>query len=402
MTRAPSSPKTRRVTRSQNRNRCTAAFWDAVCEGTRLRLLDMHGGGGGGDWTTRSSSHDVDRAIVLARRDALANESLRSPPNFVKDQYAPTTHATRARVRNYLSRWGFRARVAGQVPAAAVAKRLAITSGIDFTRIRDHGRLCWNRQFQRLFGRIQILDIGCGTKSWTRWLNHCVHDAWRGQIVIVTIDIEEKMRPDIRKDITKWRQWLRTELKRLGHERTRWHIVSFASECTEFCPLKNKLNKQDEERDLVGATWLAQSGMMMIIELQPLVWFIECSGAGGDALKTQKCMDCPEMRARLVDLTLCNAGADIQKDSSWWTNLPRDIYSVYGFPETSCAHAGGRKCLWKMLFACHMRHVGGGRGPTSITLPATREESMQYPPMLCAQWIASAVHAMLYYESVEA
>jgi len=54
------------------------------------------------------------------------------------------------------------------------------------------------------------------------------------------------------------------------------------------------------------------------------------------------------------------------------------------------------------MFACHMRHVGGGRGPTSITLPATREESMQYPPMLCAQWIASAVHAMLYYESVEA
>jgi len=54
------------------------------------------------------------------------------------------------------------------------------------------------------------------------------------------------------------------------------------------------------------------------------------------------------------------------------------------------------------MFACHMRHVGGGRGPTSVTPLATREESMQYPPMLCAPWIASAAHAMLYYESVEA
>ena len=400
MPRAPARAWTRRAELDRFRARSTLMFWATLVELARQYLFEMHGGDadGGGAWTTQSSSHDVERAVVLARRAALADPTLKAPPNFVKCYYEAATEATIFRVRQYLRRWGFNPRVAGQIPSGHVASRLAMMPTLAFDRIRDHGRRKWNKQFERIYGTLYILELGSGLKSWNRWINECVATPWRARIVVVTIDYNAKMAPDILGDITKWRSWLMRELKTLGHENTRWHIIHFASECTEFSPQKSKRDKLDEERDLVGATWLAQCGMQVIIKLRPLVWFIECSGAGSNALKTMPCMDCTEMRARLVDLTLCNAGADIRKESSWWTNIPREILSIYGFPEKSCCHSEGRSCLWKLLFARHIRHVGGGRGAGDVTLTATREESMQYPPLLCAQWISSAVHAMLYFE----
>lgn len=375
-------------------------FWAVLLDAARQYLSDMFGcdEDGGGDWATRASSHDVARATVLARRDALADSTLKSPPNVRRDFYDDATKATLVRVREYLRLWGFNPRVAGQTPASHVAALLARMPTLDFTKQRNHRGKVWYRQFARLYPKLYMLDLGAGLKSWNRWLDECVPEPWRSRIVIVTIDINPSMSPDIIGDITKWRAWLSRELTRLGHEFTRWHIVHFASECTEFCPQKNRKDKMDEERDLVGATWLAQMGMLAIIALRPYVWFIECSGAGSHALKTQPCMNCPEMNALLVDLTLCNAGAEIRKESSWWTNLPRSVLSTYGFPDKPCCHAKGRKCLWSLLFARHFRHVGGGRGAADPTLTATREQSMQYPQPLCAQFIASAVHAMLFFE----
>lgn len=400
MGREPGRMRTRRAALEGLTKRSTRMFWETLVESARQYLCEMHGSDddGGGSWVTQSSSHDVERATVLARRDALADDTLKSPPNFLRDYYAEVTEATLVRVREHLKTWGFRARVAGQIQASHVATRLAKMRTLDFERIRHHGRKSWNTQFPRVYGTLHMLDLGSGTKSWNRWLDECVPQPWRERFVVVTIDFDAKMKPDILGDITKWREWLARELKALGHEHTRWHVIHFASECTQFSPQKSRKNKMNEERDLVGATWLAQSGMQIILELRPLVWFIECSGAGSNALKTMPCMNCPELNERLVDLTLCNAGADIRKESSWWTNLPREILSVYGFPEKPCCHAQGRNCLWRIMFARHFRHVGGGGGADDPTLTATRNESMRYPPLLCAQWMSSAVHAMLYYE----
>lgn len=194
----------------------------------------------------------------------------------------------------------------------------------------------------------------------------------------------------------RWMTWLRRELTRLGYGHVRkWHIVHFAAECTEYSPLKNG---DERARDLPGAMWLAQSGMQLILHLKPLVWFIECSGAGSQALKTQPIMRDKRMRGKLVDVTLCNAGADIRKESSWWTNIPRTIYSIFGFPERPCNVAHGRKCIWELLLGRHVRHVGGRRGGDDATLYSDREHSMQYPNLLCAMWISSALYAMLKHD----
>ena len=198
----------------------------------------------------------------------------------------------------------------------------------------------------------------------------------------------------------RWMTWLRRELTRLGYGHVRkWHIVHFAAECTEYSPLKNG---DERARDLPGAMWLAQSGMQLILHLKPLVWFIECSGAGSQALKTQPIMRDKRMRGKLVDVTLCNAGADIRKESSWWTNIPRTIYSIFGFPERPCNVAHGRKCIWELLLGRHVRHVGGRRGGDDATLSSDREHSMQYPNLLCSMWIGSALYAMLKHDEASA
>ena len=289
---------------------------------TRLYLVDMHGDDDacGGGWTKLASSYDVERAVILARREVLADTSVHAPPHFVRHENARSTEATLRKIRQHLSSFGHNARKAGQLPPWGVAARLASMPTLNFARKHDYGRLSWHKAFRTRFaGKIYVLDVGSGTKSWTRWLRESVPKPWRGAFVIVTIDWQKSWTPDIVADVTKWRTWLSREIKRAGFAHVkRWHIVHFAAECTEYSPQKNSHN---HARDLTYATWLAQSGMSLIIHLRPLIWLIECSGAGSHALKTQPIMQ-GGMKSLLVDLALCNAGADFRKQSSWWTNIP--------------------------------------------------------------------------------
>ena len=386
--------------RVEERQRCTFWFWCFLMELTRLYLVDMHGDDDacGGGWTKLASSYDVERAVILARREVLADTSVHAPPHFVRHENARSTEATLRKIRQHLSSFGHNARKAGQLPPWGVAARLASMPTLNFARKHDYGRLSWHKAFRTRFaGKIYVLDVGSGTKSWTRWLRESVPKPWRDAFVIVTIDWQKSWTPDIVADVTKWRTWLSREIKRAGFAHVkRWHIVHFAAECTEYSPQKNSHN---HARDLTYATWLAQSGMSLIIHLRPLIWLIECSGAGSHALKTQPIMQ-GGMKSLLVDLALCNAGADFRKQSSWWTNIPKAIYSLYGFPQASCAEKHGRKCLWSLVFGRHFRHVGGCHGGDDPTLGATREDSMQYPAILCAQWMSSAIHAMLCYDEI--
>jgi len=387
----------RRSSRPQRHVRCTKPFWALLLERVRSRLTHLHGDENafGGGWTRQATSYDVRRATILARRDVLANESVHFPPNFERDFFTDATELTLRRVRVELTRDGFNARVAGQLASSRVATRLATMPTLDWNRVRDVGKQTLRRAFRAYFVKLYILDVGTGTKSWTRWLIECVPQFFSSFFVIVTIDWDPARNPDILGDVTLWRDWLRRELVRLGYGNIRWHIVHFAAECVEFSPQKNSA---DEERDLTYATWLAQCGMQLIIELRPLIWLIECSGAGAHALKTQPIMQ-GRMRDCLVDLTLCSVAMTLfRKESSWWTNIPRAIYSHYGFPDRPCSHAEGRKCMWRLVFGRHPAQVGGGHGRDDPTVSVKRDESMQYPPILCAQWIASAVHAMLHYE----
>lgn len=376
--------------------RCTKRFWSLLFERVRQLLEELHGDSEspGGGWSRRSSTNDVTRATILARREVLADSDTRRPHNFLRGEFAHVSEETLRRVRSFLATYGFNARVAGQVASSDVAFRLSTMPTLDWSRERDHGRRVWTKQLQRLFGKLYILDIGCGRKSWSRWPRECVASKKAARrFEVVTIDWDVSMEPDIRADITKWRAWLHVELEKRGHGGVRFHIVHFAAECTEYSPLKN-----GRERDLAYATWLAQCGMLMILELRPLVWFIECAGSGAHALQHQPIMNDAHMKRCHVDLTLCHCGADYRKHSSWWTNIPKNVYAHYGFPERPCCAANGRKCLWALLFDRHPRHVGGGHGGGDSTPSVAREECMTYPPLLCAQWMASALHAMLTYE----
>jgi len=252
----------------------------------------MHGDDNaqGGGWVRRSSRHDVERAAILARRDMMADTTVRKPPNFLRGAHDAPTRMTLRRIHRGLVRFGFNAHVAGRIAPSATAGRLASISTLDFASPpRAHGRRTWWKAFTPLYGeRLYILDIGCGHKSWMRWLTECVPEPWIGRFSIVTVDWDARMNPDILGDITRWRTWLQGELAALGYEHvTRWHIVHFAAECTEYSPLKNG---RDAERDLTCATWLASCGMELIIQMHPIIWMIECSGAGAHALKTQPIM----------------------------------------------------------------------------------------------------------------
>lgn len=403
MPRVPAKVGTLRPRPGRDANRCTRRFWANLGERVRTYLVAMHGDDNaqGGGWVRRSSRHDVERAAILARRDVMADTTVRKPPNFLRGAHDAPTRMTLRRIHRDLVRFGFNAHVAGRIAPSATAGRLASMSTLDFASPpRDHGRRTWWKAFTPLYGeRLYILDVGCGRKSWTRWLTECVPEPWIGRFSIVTVDWDARMDPDILGDIMRWRTWLQCELAALGYEHvTRWHIVHFAAECTEYSPLKNG---RDAERDLTCATWLASCGMELIIQMHPIIWMIECSGAGAHALKTQPIMQDARMSALLVNLTLCNFGAQIRKESSWWTNIPRTSLSTYGFPVRPCCDARGCKCLWAMLFGKHIRHVGGRRGGDTEVLGANREESMQYPNALCAMWITSALHAMLSYEFID-
>ncbi len=376
--------------------RDTSRFWTVLYECVRTLLIELHGepnAAGDGGWITETTSYDVSRAIVLARRVVIKSGSTyRIPHNFLKCFYDGVTEQTCSRIRRYLQTWGFNARVAGQLAPSTTARRLAMMPTLDWERQRMHGRRAWYTQFKRIYGTLHILDVGAGCKSWSRWLSRCVPAAFANSVVVVTIDCKEELEPDILADITKWRTWLREKLRALGYEGVRFHIVHFAAECTEYSQLKNGL-----DRDLPYATWLAQCGMQMILELKPLIWFIECAGSGANALKHQPVMQDPCMQRCHVDLTLCHVGTDYRKQSSWWTNVPRVVYAHYGFPESPCCSREGRKCIWELVFGRHPRHVGGSRGGDDPTRGVPREECMMYPELLCAQWIASALHCMLYY-----
>lgn len=389
-TRAPLRPRLAGDEKPGHSNKTTDWFWAVLVERVRQLLDELHGDA----WSRVSSADDVRRAVILARREVLADSDTKSPPRFLREQFAGVTERTLRKVRRYLKHFGFNPHVARRIATSDVARRLATMPTLDWTRQRDHGRRVWTKQLQRLFGKLYILDIGCGRKSWTRWLRECV-DAQKAaqRFQIVTIDWDASMEPDIHADVTKWREWLHVELQKRGYGGVRFHIAHFAAECTEYSPLKN-----GRERDLAYATWLAQCGMQMILELRPLVWFIECAGSGAHALQHQPIMNDDYMKRCHVDVTLCHCGADYRKHSSWWTNIPKHVYAHYGFPERPCCAANGRKCLWALLFDRHPRHVGGGHGGGDSTPSVAREECMTYPPLLCAQWMSSALHAMLTYE----
>lgn len=373
-------------------------FWALLIERTRQLLEELHGDehASGGGWARRASTHDVERAAILARREIVDDPETKTPPHFLRDYFAGVTEVSLRRIRRYLAEYGFDAYRAGQIAQSAICARLAAMPTLNWDQPREHGRRSWSKQFSNIFGTLYILDIGCGRKSWTRWLAECALAKWTKSVVIVTIDWDPKMTPSICADITTWRAWLRRELNSRGYGGVRFHIVHFAAECTEYSMLKNGL-----DRDLPYANWLALSGMNMIIELKPLIWLIECAGSGPTALRHQSIMNDPLMEACHVDLTLCNAGTDYRKESSWWTNIPKSVYSHYGFPERPCSCAHGRKCLWELVFARHPRHVGGSRGGDDPTGSVARDECMMYPELLCAQWIASALHCMLTYEEFQ-
>ena len=344
-----------------------------------------------------SSADDVRRAVILARREVLADSDTKSPARFLREHFAGVTERTLRKVRRYLKHFGFNPHVARRIATSDVARRLATMPTLDWSRQRDHGRRHWSKQLHRLFGKIYILDIGCGRKSWTRWLETYVGEKNRHRFEVVTIDWDDSMEPDICADITKWRTWLYVELEKRGYGAVRFHIVHFAAECTEYSPLKN-----GRSRDLAYATWLAQCGMQMMLELRPVVWFIECAGSGAHALQHQPIMNDAHMKRCHVDVTLCHHGADYRKHSSWWCSIPKRVLSYYGVPDAPCCAANGQKCVWSMLLGYHPRHVGGGharRFARRLRTPSVaRDECMTYPSLFCNQLMASALHAMLTYE----
>ena len=368
ISRAPTRSRPARDEEAGPSSRCTVWFWAVLVERVRQLLEELHGDSDApdGGWVRRSSTSDVQRATILARREVLADSDMKSPARFLREHFAGVTERTLRKVRRYLKHFGFNPHIARRIATSDVARRLATMPTLDWSHRLNHGRRAWTKQLLRMFGKVHILDVGCGPKSWKHWLS-CVDPRQAARhFELVTIDWDASMGPDIHADITTWREWLHVELEKRGYGGVRFHIVHFAAECTEYSPFKNR-----RERDLTYETWLAQCGMQMILELRPLVWCIESAGSGADALQHQPIMKDARMKRRHIDLTYRNLG-------SWWTNLPKDACAAYGIrPKSRC-----EALLERVL---HLRFDGGG-------------QNTMYPHVLVAQWMGSALEAMLHYE----
>lgn len=337
-----------------------------------------------------ASTVDVLRATRLARV-AFQRE-------YEKRERQSRPHGTKAGMtvrstRRITSRLGLNMRVMAHRRTGWFARTLAATpSRLDV--FSDGASSCvMDRQnnVSTMLGRkIFILDLGCGTKAWERYIQSAKRKrlALRTKFIIVNVDIKPECKPDWLEDITLWRDWLPGRLQSMRDrypEFRGFDHVHLSPECTELCS-----SKTIGVRDLDKALHLVQSGLALVSHFNPASWTVECSAKGRHHLATQACMaDLNRLRLGGPDTdvsscTFCkNDGAEgNQKPGSWWTNIPtRYLGEILN---ANCT--GGSQCVWKLLWgehACTSQNGASSNGTPGLP----RDEGMALPALLMERWV---------------
>jgi hypothetical protein len=227
-------------------------------------------------------------------------------------------------------------------------------------------------------GTLFMLELGCGTKQFDALVERL--RGWENRIVVITVDIDESRRPTWVEDITQWRKWLPRRLNSLRKTHadfSNFHYVHFSPQCTEL-----SCSKSTGVRKVGKALELVLYGMMLILDLKPPCWTIECSHSGKHRLANQGIMR--GLAGRLHNITFCKCvdSRENKKPSAWWCSFPRTLVRKYFQPLVCTAD---NPCLGRSL---QMLYDGGpGRhfstsqsGRSASGVPGMkRDDAMAFP-----------------------
>lgn len=185
--------------------------------------------------------------------------------------------------------------VSGHAHGDSKWTRVNVSKELKFDRLkgarrdRDHktvaAQLCAMRG-QAPDGRLFVLELGCGTKQLDAFVEGV--RAWEKRIVVITVDIDESRQPTWVEDIRQWRHWLPRRLNSLRKtysDFSNFHYVHFSPQCTEL-----SCSKSTGVRKVGKALELVLHGMMLILDIKPPTWTIECSHSGAHRLANQAIM----------------------------------------------------------------------------------------------------------------
>ena len=262
--------------------------------------------------------------------------------------------------------------------------RMYVSKELKFDRLkgarrdRDHktvaSQLCAMRG-QAPDGRLFVLELGCGTKQFER-----VRGAWENEIVVITVDIDESRQPTWVEDIRQWRHWLPRRLDSLRKtysDFSNFHYVHFSPQCTEL-----SCSKSTGVRKVGKALELVLHGMMLILDIKPPIWTIECSHSGAHRLANQAIMR--GLAPRLHEFTFCKCvdRRGNKKPSAWWCSFPRTLVRKYFQPLVCTADNPclGRS-LTKLFAGGPGRHFSTSQsGRSASGVPGMkRDDAMAFP-----------------------
>lgn len=142
---------------------------------------------------------------------------------------------------------------------------------------------------------MKILELFCGTKSFSKVANENLHSTF-------TVDIESKYEPNLCINILDF------DIKMLGDFKP--DMIWASPPCTEYSVAKSRGKRKLDEADK-----LVLKTLDIIKQINPKIWIIENPQTG--LLKTRKFMQ----GIPFTDVSYCKYGKPYRKQTRLWNNI---------------------------------------------------------------------------------
>ena len=233
--------------------------------------------------------------------------------------------------------------------------------------------------------RFFMLELGCGTKSFDRYVKRLGVKA--NHMVIVTVDLDASRDPTWCEDITDFDAWLPRRLRQMRDEYRdfeNFHYVHFSPDCRELSASKTR-----GTRYVAQALELVLFGMNLILRLRPPCWTLECSASGDHRLAKQRIMQGLKGRKLERPIHFCKCGGEGNfKPGDWWSSFPRSFVRDVANEHRCDVHS---KCLGSWLNGgLHLKTSQNGRS-ASGTPGMALDDLMRFPDGLVDTWLSKVV-----------
>jgi hypothetical protein len=256
-------------------------------------------------------------------------------------------------------------------------------------------RLCrmrseWQPKIGKVAGlnsgqRVFMLELGCGTKSFDRYIKRLGVQA--KHMVIVTVDLDASREPTWCEDITDFESWLPRRLREMRNsyrDFENFHYVHFSPDCREL-----SASKTQGIRYVADALELVLFGMNLILRLKPPCWTIECSASGEHRLASQRMMKGLKGRKLERPIHFCKCGGEGNlKPGDWWSSFPREFVRDV-FENHVCNSR--EKCLGSWLNGGNHLKTSQSGPSASGTPGMALDDLMRFPDGLVDAWLRKVV-----------